>query len=146
MHGNRFALFTTSWDDGHPHDRCTADLLICVYVGLLKAIERVSARFVDHVIVSNYLWLKTVAARSVPEERCSILINHVDPEMFPRHARTRTDEKFIVLFPGSLHWHQGLDIAIEPFTHVKRKVPNASRFVQRLNLEESVKFSRCAAA
>ena len=126
------------------------------YVGLLKTIERISARFVDHVIVSNHLWHKTLVARSVPEERCSVLINHVDPEMFSRHARTRTDGKFIVLFPGSLQWHQGLDIAIEAFAHVKCKVPNAEfhiytgaggdmkaalrQLIQQLDLEESVKF------
>jgi glycosyltransferase involved in cell wall biosynthesis len=60
------------------------------------------------------------------------------------------------LFPGSLQWHQGLDIAISAFTEVKRKVPNAEfhiysgaggdmkaslkRLVQRLNLEDCVKF------
>ena len=128
------------------------------YVRLLKTIERLSARFVDHVIVSNHLWYKTVIARSVPEERCSVLINHVDPEMFPRHSKTRTDDKFIVLFPGSLQWHQGLDIAIEAFARVKRTVPKAEfhiyggsggdmepalrQLVQRLDLEDSVKFRR----
>ena len=95
------------------------------YVELLKAIEKRSARFVDHVIVSNHLWRETVVQRSVPEEKCSVLINHVDPEMFSRHTRTRTDGKFIVLFPGSFQWHQGLDIAIEAFAQVKTKVPNA---------------------
>ena len=95
------------------------------YVGLLKAIEKLSAGFVDHVIVSNHLWHKTIVARSAPEEKCSVLINHVDPEMFFRRARTRTDEKFIILFPGSLQWHQGVDIAIEAFARVKEKVPNA---------------------
>ena len=130
--------------------------LKATYVGLLKAIERISSRFVDHVIVSNHLWHKTVIARSVPAEKCSVLINHVDPEMFSRRARTRTDDKFIVLFPGSLQWHQGLDIAIEAFAHFKKKVPNAEfhiyagaggdlkgalrELVQRLGLGESVRF------
>jgi glycosyltransferase involved in cell wall biosynthesis len=119
-------------------------------------IERLSAGFVDHVIVSNHLWHKTIVARSVPEERCSVLINHVDTEMFPRHARTREDGKFIVLFPGSLQWHQGLDIAISAFAEVKKKVPNAEfhiysgaggdmtaslkRLARRLGLEDSVRF------
>jgi glycosyltransferase involved in cell wall biosynthesis len=126
------------------------------YVALLKTIEKLSAKFVDHVIVSNHLWHKTVVARSVSKEKCSVLINHVDPEMFSRHARTRTDEKFIILFPGSLQWHQGLDIAIEAFATIKTKVPNAEfhvycgaggalqgelkKLVQQLGLEESVKF------
>ena len=127
-----------------------------VYVVLLKAIEGISARFVDHVIVSNHLWHKTVTGRSVPENRCSVFINHVDSEMFCRHVRTRTDGRFIVLFPGSLQWHQGLDVAICAFAEVKREVPNAEfhiyggaggdmqaplrLLVHRLDLEDSVKF------
>jgi glycosyltransferase involved in cell wall biosynthesis len=127
------------------------------YVGFLKTIEKLSAKFVDHVIVSNHLWHPTVVARSVPEAKCSVLINHVDPEMFSRHARTRADGKFIVLFPGSFQWHQGLDIAINAFAHVKTKVPNAEfhlycgaggdqqdelkQLVRQLGLEDSVKFN-----
>lgn len=126
------------------------------YTWLLKAIEKASAKFVDHVIVSNHLWYDMVAARSARNGKCSVVINHVDPEMFSRHARTRTDGKFIVLFPGSLQWHQGLDIAINAFAHVKAQVPNAEfhlytgaggnlqtelkRQVQQLGLEGSVKF------
>jgi glycosyltransferase involved in cell wall biosynthesis len=126
------------------------------YVGLLKVIEKMSANFVDHVIVSNHLWHKTVVARSVPEGKCSVLVNHVDPGMFSRHERTRFDGKFIVLFPGSFQWHQGLDIAIEAFARIKPKVPNAEfhlycgaggdleidlrQLVRQLNLEDSVKF------
>jgi glycosyltransferase involved in cell wall biosynthesis/peptidoglycan/xylan/chitin deacetylase (PgdA/CDA1 family) len=131
--------------------------LKAAYVELLKATEKLSARFVDHVIVSNHLWHKTVVARSVREEKCSVLINHVDPEMFSRNARTRTDGKFIILFPGSLQWHQGVDIAIEAFARVKPKVPNAEfhiycgsgvlqeslkTLVQQLGLEDSVKFNK----
>jgi len=126
------------------------------YVRLLKAIERMSARFVDHVIVSNHLWRDRLIARSVDERNCSVMVNHVDPDVFSPQARTRNDGKFIVLFPGSFQWHQGLDIAIEAFVHFKRKVPNAEfhlygggndrvetelkELVRRLDLEESVKF------
>jgi len=127
------------------------------YVRLLTIVERLSARFVNHVIVSNHLWHETVVARSAPKEKCSVLINHVDPEIFSRHAKTRTDGKFIVLFPGSLQWHQGLDVAIKAFAHVKTKVPHAEFhiycggghqksdlrvLVQELGLEGSVKFFR----
>jgi len=99
--------------------------LKAAYLGFLRTIEKLSAGFVDHVIVSNHLWLRTVVERSAPEQKCSVLINHVDPEMFSRRARTRMDDKFIVLFPGSLQWHQGVDIAIEAFCRVKENVPNA---------------------
>jgi len=126
------------------------------YLGLLRAIEKMSVRFVDHVIVSNHLWYETLVARSVPAANCSVLINHVDPKLFSRRARTRTDGRFIVLFPGSVQWHQGLDIAIEAFARVKTEVPNAEFHIycgaggdremelreqaRRLDLEGSVKF------
>ncbi|MGO8795978.1 MAG: glycosyltransferase [Candidatus Sulfotelmatobacter sp.] len=125
-------------------------------VELLKTIERMSANFVDHVIVSNHLWLETFASRSAARDKCSVFVNHVDPEIFYRHARTREDDKFIVLFPGSMQWHQGLDIAIEAFAEVKKKVPRAEfhlycggggdkaaelkQLTERLGLNESVQF------
>ncbi len=127
-----------------------------IYVALMKAIERASAQFVDHVIVSNHLWYQTLVARSVAREKCSVVLNRVDPELFGRATRTRTDDKVIVLFPGSVQWHQGLDIAIEAFVHFKSRIPNAefhiytgaggaakdnlSRLIQRLDLEGSVKL------
>ena len=131
--------------------------LTTAYVGLLKTIERMSARFVDHVIVSNHLWHETLTARSVEKRKCSVLVNHVDLGVFSPQLRTRNDGKYIVLFPGSFQWHQGLDIAIEAFAHFKRRVSNAEfhlygggsriheagllkRLVQRLDLEDSVKF------
>jgi glycosyltransferase involved in cell wall biosynthesis len=96
-----------------------------LYVRLLKKVEKASAAFVDHVIVANHLWHKKLIARSVPEEKSSVFLNHVDPAVFYRHSRTRTDGKFIILFPGTFQWHQGLDIAIDALAHIKDKVPNA---------------------
>jgi len=126
------------------------------YVKLLKRIERLSASFVDHVIVSNHLWRETLIARSVPSEKCSVFVNHVDSGIFYQRPRTRTDDRFVVLFHGSFQWHQGLDIAIEAFTHLKEKMPNAElhlyggggnngeaelvQLSERLGVSESVKF------
>ena len=99
--------------------------LSSIYVRALKAIEKMSASFVDHVIVSNDLWHDTLVKRSVPKEKCSVCLNHVDLSIFYRRQRTREDGRFIVIFPGSLQWHQGLDIAIRAFSQFKKEVPNA---------------------
>jgi glycosyltransferase involved in cell wall biosynthesis/peptidoglycan/xylan/chitin deacetylase (PgdA/CDA1 family) len=95
------------------------------YVRLLKLVEKASAAFVDHVIVSNHLWQETLISRSVSRANCSVFLNHVDPSIFYRRSRTRNDGKFIVIFPGSFQWHQGLDIAISAFARLKDKLPNA---------------------
>ena len=114
------------------------------YVRCLKQIEKSSAAFVDHVIISNHLWLDKLIARSVAKEKCSVYVNHVDPAIFYRRPRTRTDGKFIVIFPGSFHWHQGLDIAIEAFALLN--LPNSEFHLyggaggsEGLKLEEQVK-------
>lgn len=99
--------------------------LSSAYVWALKSVERMSAKFVDHVIVSNDLWRSTLVDRSVPEGKCSVCLNHVDVSIFYRRQRTRQDDKFVILFPGSLQWHQGLDIAIRAFSQFKKEVPNA---------------------
>ncbi len=95
-----------------------------LYIALLKFIEKASAAFVDYVIVSNHLWYEKLLSRSVPKEKCSVFLNHVDPALFYRRERTRTDDRIIVIFPGSFQWHQGLDIAIEAFALVQKRVAN----------------------
>lgn len=124
------------------------------YVRFLKKIEKASAAFVDHVIVSNHLWHEKLILRSVPKEKCSVFLNHVDPAVFYRRPRTRRDGRFIILFPGSFQWHQGLDIAIEAFALIKDKVRNAEfhlyggggveadlvRLVTELGLDGKVRF------
>jgi glycosyltransferase involved in cell wall biosynthesis len=92
---------------------------------LLKAIERVSAAFADHVIISNHLWRDKYAVRNGLNGKCSVFINNVDSGIFRPRPRTRNDGRLIVIFPGGLQWHQGLDIAIRAFRKVKTQLPNA---------------------
>ncbi len=92
-------------------------------VRLLKKVERASARFSHHVIISNHLWHKTIVARSVPEKKCSVFINHVNQKIFFRRNGIHQREKPVIMFPGGLHWHQGLDIAIQAMPAVLKKLP-----------------------
>lgn len=91
----------------------------------LRVIERLSCRFSDHVIISNHLWRDRLVKRSVPAEKCSVFFNNIDPDLFQPHLRTRHDDRRIVLFPGTLQWHQGVDIAIRAFPYVLARVPSA---------------------
>ncbi len=94
------------------------------YITILKIIERLSAGFSDHVIISNHLWQKRLLARSVSAGKCSALVNHVDPAVFYRRDRNRTDGKVILLFPGTFQPHQGLDVAIRALARLKDTLPN----------------------
>ena len=54
-----------------------------------------------------------------------MFINNVNPDIFWPRARQRNHDKFIILFPGGLQWHQGLDIALRAFQKVKDQTPQA---------------------
>ncbi len=82
----------------------------------LKQVERLSAGFADHVIVANDIWLEKIASRSSRHEKCSAFINYPDMAIFRQELRTRGhDGRFILSYPGTLNWHQGLDIAVKAF-------------------------------
>ncbi|MDD5580544.1 MAG: glycosyltransferase family 4 protein [Methylobacter sp.] len=92
---------------------------------VLKLIEKFSASFADHVIIANDLWLEKITARSITKDRCSSFINYPDLSVFNVNLKTVSLEgKFIMIYPGTLNWHQGLDIAVNAFAIAKKKAPN----------------------
>jgi glycosyltransferase involved in cell wall biosynthesis len=107
---------------------------------LLLAIEKLSACFSDHVIISNDLWRETLIKRSVPESKCTVILNYPVMELFREREKSRTNGKKIVMYPGSLNYHQGLDIAIRAFSKISGELPEAELHIygegeQRDNLE-----------
>ena len=94
-------------------------------ISLLRWIERVSAKCADQIIISNHLWLETYAARTGADGKCSVFINNVDRRIFCPRTRLRKDGKFIIIFPGGLQWHQGVDIALRAFQKVSARAPEA---------------------
>lgn len=121
------------------------------YVRLLKIIEKLSALFANHVIISNHLWSEKATARSVAREKCSVFINYVDLNLF-QSRRTRNDGRFVMLYHGGLQRHQGLDLAIRAFDKACRQnlgaefhiygggnmKPELAALVQELGLEDRV--------
>jgi glycosyltransferase involved in cell wall biosynthesis len=90
----------------------------------LKIAEKLSASFADHVIIANDLWLEKITARSTTRNKCSAFINYPDLSVFNPRLRTRIgDHRFIMMYPGTLNWHQGLDIAVKALAIAKESVP-----------------------
>lgn len=92
---------------------------------LLLLCERVSAALADHVIVANELWRDRLLTRSTHLAKCTAIRNYPDPRIFyprPRHPR---GGRFLILYPGSLNHHQGVDIAIRAFARIAHLIPEA---------------------
>ena len=92
---------------------------------MLCRVEKMSAAFSDHVIASNHIWEKRLGGRSVAESKVTTILNYPDTSIFQPKGRTRTDDKFVILYPGSLNYHQGLDVAIRAFSLIRDKAPTA---------------------
>ena len=54
---------------------------------LLTFVERCSAAFATHVIIANHLWRDRLAARSSRAEKCSVVRNHPDLDIFIAQSR-----------------------------------------------------------
>lgn len=93
-------------------------------VKMLIGIERASARFADHVIVANHIWQERLEQRSVKLSKCTTILNFPDTRIFHRRGRTRSDGKFIMIYPGTINYHQGLDIAVRSFGRIRDRVPD----------------------
>jgi glycosyltransferase involved in cell wall biosynthesis len=118
----------------------------------LVLMEKMSSGFADHVIISNHIWEKVLMDRSVRREKCSTILNYPDPSLFHLRPRMERVGKVVVMYPGSLNWHQGVDIAIRAFNMIRDDAPEAEfhiygtggqrdslvALVQELGLQERV--------
>jgi len=91
----------------------------------LTMVEKASIAFSDHVIIANHIWEKTLTSRSVQKEKCTTMLNCPDLSIYYRRPRQKTGDKFIILYPGTINWHQGLDIAVKAFVQIKDEIPEA---------------------
>lgn len=97
--------------------------------GLFKTmvgIERISSRFASHVIIANDLWYERLISRGLASEKCTVVLNSPDRSIFRRSGNVPpTRGKFKILYPGSINWHQGLDLAIQAVALISEQVPEA---------------------
>jgi glycosyltransferase involved in cell wall biosynthesis len=121
---------------------------------VLILVEKASIAFSDHIIISNHIWQKTLSARSVREKKCSVILNYPDLSIFYKRPREGRNGKFVIIYPGTLNWHQGLDIAIKAFALIKEQAPDLEfriygdgsernslvRLVAELGLEDRIFF------
>jgi glycosyltransferase involved in cell wall biosynthesis len=118
--------------------------------------ERLSILYSNHVIIANHLWYDKLTRRSVRPEKCTAIINYPDPAIFSRkEPPARAGDEFVMCYPGTLSWHQGIDVAIEAVSLLRDEIPglrlqligdgpereNLKRLIRERGLEERVSLS-----
>lgn len=92
---------------------------------LLVAVEQLSTAFSHHTIISNDLWRNTLVSRSVSAKKCTSILNYPDDQLFRNSGSHKSNGKTVLLYPGTLNHHQGLDIAVNAFGKIRDLVPDA---------------------
>ncbi len=92
---------------------------------LLVFVERCSIAFAHHVIISNHIWQKRLLDRSVKPAKCTAVMNYPDADIFRARRRPAGDGAFVMMYPGTINFHQGLDIAVRAFHRIRDRIPRA---------------------
>ena len=89
-----------------------------------------SCRFANHVIIANDIWRAKLIRRSVAAADCTTVLNYPDLRLFsPAPTRRAHDDKFVMLYPGSLNHHQGVHTAVLALARIRDRVPHAELHV-----------------
>lgn len=92
---------------------------------VMLAIEKLSAAFAHHVIIANHLWHTKLTERSVPRTKCTPLINYPDLSIFFRRPQTaKKHDEFLLCYPGTLNWHQGVELVIQAIAIIRDRAPH----------------------
>jgi glycosyltransferase involved in cell wall biosynthesis len=113
---------------------------ITLLVRALMVVEKICCAFADHVIIANHIWRETLTKRSIKSEKCSVMLNYPDPAIFRNDLPHNAGEAFTMTYPGTLSWHQGLDIAINALALIKNQLtPFRFDFYGRGSQEQALK-------
>lgn len=90
----------------------------------LIAVERICCAFSDHVIIANHLWYDKLVARSVNRRKCTPILNYPDQSIFKPASDKRENPAFVMMYPGTINRHQGLDVVVRALGRAKDKIGN----------------------
>ncbi|GGA59901.1 glycosyltransferase WbuB [Edaphobacter acidisoli] len=92
---------------------------------MLVLMEKLSVVYSNHMIVANHLWMERLGCRSGHPEKCTTILNYPDPVIFrSQPSKPRQDGEFVMCYPGTLSWHQGVDLIIDAMARLGDKAPN----------------------
>jgi glycosyltransferase involved in cell wall biosynthesis len=92
---------------------------------ILKQIERMSCHYADHVITVTDLWKDRLIERSVPKEKCSVIMNVpietlFNKQPFNKHPR---GNPFYLTYHGNLAEQTGVDLLIHAVHQLRSQIP-----------------------
>jgi glycosyltransferase involved in cell wall biosynthesis len=101
-------------------------------VRLLRFLEKWSVARADQALVPNAACRRLLAARSCPQEKIAVMMNSPDESIFPfrpaassRPTLSKSNKPIVVMYHGTLVERNGLDVAVEAFASLHKRLPEA---------------------
>ncbi len=128
-----------------------------VSIRFLKWIEKISCHYADHVITVTELWRQRLIERSVQPEKCTVILNAPDAEIFNNRFKKipkKRDHSFTLSYHGNFTEPTGVDIIIKALALVIQNIPDIQllligkgredlhlkKLTKTLHLEEHIHF------
>jgi len=89
-------------------------------------LERISIRFSSHIITATPTFRNILVSRGVPPEKITVIMNAADPRFSrsaPKIMSGRQNDKFILLYVGTVANRYGLQVAIRALTILRPEIP-----------------------
>ncbi len=95
-------------------------------IRILMMLERVSSKFVDHVVTVTDIWKEKLTKRSCPEFKCSVLLNVPDEDIFRFNGvqNHNSSERLNLFYHGSLEERFGVDTLVQAMPDIAKAIPN----------------------
>ena len=94
---------------------------------LIRWQERLACRFVDHVITVSEHWRQTLIKRGVPADKCSVVMNVADENIFrwseASQPRSPGEDRFRLIYHGAIVYRYGLDLVLRAIDQVRHDIP-----------------------
>ena len=102
-------------------------------IWFLKLQEKLSIKFADRIITTNIAFVNTFVKRGCPRDKITIVMNSPDERIFvpfdARKTRSRSEDKFIIMYHGGILERHGLDIAVKAIDLLKNRIPGVEFWV-----------------
>jgi glycosyltransferase involved in cell wall biosynthesis len=90
---------------------------------LLRVLERSAARFADAVVTVHEPYCRELAARGVPAEKITVVMNSVDEQLLPPRRSAHNRDRFSVVYQGTVTPPYGVHLLVEAVARIENEVP-----------------------
>ncbi len=91
-------------------------------VNSLLLLEKMATQYSDLTIVAHDMLRKRVIERDgIPEKNCVALLNYPSMTLFKPTLKKNNNEEFKIIYPGTISYQHGIDIAIKAMSIVKQE-------------------------